>query len=92
MKYKEMRQSRKIITITSAKMNWMAAGYIIGNLLKHKEVSTFKALKENKFSSYWYYAKKYGDGEMENLVRSAIDVNESNKGEVDMEGIAKIDH
>ncbi len=89
MKYKEMWQSRKIYTIVSVEMNWIINGYIIGNLLKHKEVSTFGELKENRFSSYWYYVKKYGDEEMKNLVRSVIDINESNKGEVNMENLAK---
>ncbi len=62
--YKEMWQTRKIIVVTSEEMNWKVSGYIIGNLLKHKEVSTFNELKENIFSSYWYMAGNYGDEEM----------------------------
>jgi len=38
-------------------MDWKVTGYIIGNLLKHKEVGTFNELKQNKFSSFWFTAK-----------------------------------
>ncbi len=90
MKYKEMWQSRRIYTIASPEMSRMVNGYVIGNLLKHKEVSTFEELKNNRFSSYWYYAKKYGDKEMQKLVRAVIDINESNKGEIDLGNLVKI--
>ena len=58
--YKEIWQTRKIIRITSERMNFKVSGYIIGNLLNHKEVSTLKELKESEFSDYWYMADKYG--------------------------------
>lgn len=82
MKYKEMWQSRKIYIITSEEMDWKVTGYIIGNLLKHKEISTFEELKNNKFSSYWYYAKKYEDKIMQDLVSSVIDVKETSEGDI----------
>ncbi len=89
--YQEMWQSRKTIVITSEEMNWKVTGYIIGNLLKHKEVSTFEELKKNKFSSYWYLAEKYGDNEMRSLVYSVIDINEDAWGGIDIEKLNKID-
>jgi len=81
--YKEMWQTRKVIRISSERMNWKVSGYIIGNLLKHKEVGTFKELKQDKFSSYWYMAEKYGDNAMRELVYSVIDVDEDVWGVVD---------
>lgn len=88
--HKEMWQTRKIIRIISERMNWKISGYIIGNLLKHKEVSTFNELKGNQFSSYWYMAQKYGDEEMQNLVRSVIYIDEDVWGVVDMGQLNKI--
>ncbi len=85
--YKDMWQTRKVIWITSERINWKVSGYIIGNLLKHKEASTFVELKQNEFSSYWYMAKRYGDQEMQELVRSVINVDEDVWGGVDMEGL-----
>ncbi len=88
--YKEMWQSRKTIVITSEETNWKISGYIIGNLLKHKEVSTFEELRKNEFSSYWYMAEKYGDNAMRELVYRIIDINEDAWGLVDMERLSKI--
>ena len=85
MPYKEMWQTRKIVRIISEKMNWGISGYIIGNLLKHKEVSTFKELRQNEFSSYWYMAEKYGDDVMRELVCGVINVDEDAWGGVDIE-------
>jgi len=82
--YKEMWQTRKVIRIISEQMNYKVSGYIIGNLLKHKEVSTFEELKQNEFSSYWYMAEKYGDEEIRELVYSVIDVDEDKWGGVDL--------
>ena len=85
--YKEMWQTRKTILITSEKINLRVSGYIIGNLLKHREISTFKELEQNEFSSYRYMADKYGGREMQELVRSVINVNEDAWGGVDMDGL-----
>ena len=46
MKYADMWQSKKTLLIASDEMDWKTTGYIIGNLLKHKEVSTFEELKK----------------------------------------------
>ena len=89
--YKEMWQTRKVIWIASEKMNWKVSGYIIGNLLKHKEVSTFEELKQNRFSSYWYMAKKYGDEEMRHLVYSVIDISEDGRGAINLEFLEEAD-
>jgi len=88
--YNEMWQSRKIIRITSEEMNYKISGYIIGNLLKHKEVSTFEELKENEFSSYWYAADKYGNDIAQELVRGVIDVDEDVHGGVDFNQLKEI--
>lgn len=87
---KDLWQNTKLLQVLSESMDWRVAGYIIGNLLKHKEVGTFNELKENKFSSYWYYAKRYGDHEMQELVRSVIDIPENNKGFVDIKKLNKV--
>ncbi len=82
--YKEMWQSRKILIINNEKSNWRTTGYIIGNLLKHKEVSTFKDLKNCIYSSYCYTVKSIGDSEAQNLVRLVINVEEDKWGVVDI--------
>lgn len=80
IKNTQLWQSTKLLQVTSEIMDWRVTGYINGNLLKHKEVSTFEELKNNKFSSYWYYAQKYGDQDMQESVRSVINIAEDNKG------------
>jgi hypothetical protein len=89
MPYKEMWQTRKVIRITSERMNWKISGYIIGNLLKHKEVSTFEELKQNRFSSLWHMVNKYGDGEMQDLVCRVVDVDEDAWGVVNLSQLDK---
>lgn len=76
MKYKDLWQSKKTLVITSDEMDWRITGYIIGNLLKHKEVNTFDELKNNPFSSYKFIAEKYGDENAQELVRKVIDIRE----------------
>ena len=82
--YNEMWQTRKILRINSHDIDWRVTGYIIGNLIKHKEVSTFQRLKENIFSSYGYMADKYGDEEIEDLVRTVIAIEEDSWGRTDI--------
>lgn len=77
IKYEEMWQTRKILLVKSNEVDWKITGYIIGNLLKHKEVGTFEELKNNLFSSYGYMANKYGDEEMRQLVYRSIKGEES---------------
>ncbi|MFH1822770.1 MAG: transposase [Patescibacteria group bacterium] len=83
--YKDMWQTRKLVVVFSEKANWRITGYIIGNLLKHKEVSTFRDLRNNKFSSYWYIADKYGEKVAKELVYGVIDIDESADNELNME-------
>lgn len=87
--YREIWQSRKILSITSDEMDKKVSGYIAGNLLKHKEVSTFSELRENCFSSFGYMAEKYGDDFMRELVYSVIAVDEDAWGEADMDDLSK---
>jgi REP element-mobilizing transposase RayT len=89
MKYSEMWQTSKTICITSEIMNWKVTAYIIGNLLKHKEVNTFEELKNNPFSSYRYFIKKYGDEFARKLIYNVINVNENAEGEIDFESLRK---
>lgn len=80
VKYKNFWQTTKTYYIKNEKMYWKVIGYIIGNLLKHREVSRFEDLKESPFSSYGYYAKKYSDQTMQELIRGVININEDNEG------------
>lgn len=88
--YKEMWQTRKIIAVTSEDMDLKVTGYIIGNLLKHKEVSTFSELKDNPFSSYRYMVEKYNEEEVKELVREVIVIEEGSWGSVDVKNFNKI--
>ncbi len=90
IKHKDMWQSKKTLLITSDEMDWKTTGYIIGNLLKHKEASTFKELKNNPFSSYRFVVEKYGDECAQELVRKVINVSEDIEGEIDFEGLEKL--
>ena len=65
-------------------MFWKITGYICGNLLKHKEVSTFSELKESPFSSYRYTVEKFGEEFAQMLVRSVINIDESPEGEINL--------
>lgn len=88
--YKDLWQTRKTLVVQSQEMDCKVTGYIIGNLLKHKEVGTFDELKENEFSSYRYTAKKYGDDYAREMVGSVIDIDEDVWGEVDLKKLSKL--
>lgn len=90
VRYKDFWQSTKTFYIKDEIMSWKVTGYIIGNLLKHREVSTFDGLKENPFSSFRYTAEKFGDKMAQELVRSVINVNEDARGIVDIQEFKKI--
>ncbi|MCK5122628.1 MAG: transposase [Candidatus Pacebacteria bacterium] len=90
MKYEDMWQSSKTLLITSDEMNWKTTGYIVGNLLKHKEVSIFEELKKDPFSSYRFTAEKYGDENIQELIRKVINVSEDVEGEVDFKDLKKL--
>ena len=70
-------------------MDWKITGYIIGNLLKHKEINNFEDLKNNPFSSYRYTAEKYGDETARQLVYGVIDVAEDGDGVFNLEKLKK---
>jgi REP element-mobilizing transposase RayT len=82
MNHKQMWQGSKVVRVTTEEMDWKVTGYIIGNLLKHKEVGTFEELNDCPFSSYRYTADKYGEGFARHLVYSVIDVPENAEGMV----------
>lgn len=88
--YEEIWQSCKILRITSEKMNNGISGYIAGNLLKHKEISTFEELKQNRFSSFRFLCARLGDDEARKLVKSVIDIGEDSWGWVDLKKMGKI--
>jgi len=71
-------------------MDWKVIGYIIGNLLKHKEVSTFQELKENPFTSYHEIVKRYGEKFTKELIYNVIDVNENAQGVVNVQGLQRL--
>lgn len=90
-KYKEMWQSTKTVLVPSEEVDLRVTGYIIGNLLKHKEVSTFQELKRNPFSSYGKIAEKYGEKFAKGLVYEVIDVDEDAEGFVDFEELERLE-
>ena len=88
--YKTFWQSTKVHYIKNEEMSWKITGYIIGNFLKHREVSNFNELRENHFSSYYYTAKRFGEKQAQDIVRSVINVQENDEGMVDMKGLDNI--
>ncbi len=90
VKCKNFWQTTKTFFIKDEKMYWQIIGYINGNLLKHREVSRFEDLKENPFSSYGYYAKKYGDNAMRELIRNVINIDEDNEGTLDLKQLKSL--
>lgn len=90
MKYKEMWQSSKILQVVSDEMDWKITGYIAGNLLKHKEVSTFKELKQSPFSCYRQLIKQYGEELIKGLIYNVIDIKEDIEDGIDMDELKKI--
>ena len=88
--YSEMWHSTRVFWVKNDKMFWAIRGYITGNLLKHKELSNFQELYDNLFSSFRYTADKFGFDPLKELVKSVIEVREDSYGEVDIEGIKKL--
>jgi REP element-mobilizing transposase RayT len=80
--HKEIWQSSKLLRVFSQKIDRRIAGYIAGNLLKHKEVSTFDELYSNKFSCYRQIVDKDGLNYANRLVREVIDIKESEEGDI----------
>jgi hypothetical protein len=90
MKYKDLWQGSHILRITSEEMDWKVTGYIIGNLLKHKEVNTLEELQNNPFSSYRTIVEKYGKEVAEQLIYRFIDVDEQNNGLIKLTNLNSI--
>lgn len=88
--YKEFWQSSRAYYVKNEDMSWKVVGYIIGNLLKHREVSTFEELKNNQFSSYKYFVEKFGEEMARNLVYKVINVDEDAEGVIDFEGLKSV--
>jgi hypothetical protein len=80
MKYKDMWQTTKVLQINSPEVDWKVTGYIVGNLLKHKEVSKIEHLEGNIFCSYDEFVKEYGKEVVKDLIYSVINVYENNDG------------
>jgi len=89
--YSEMWHSTRVFWVKDEKMFWGVRGYITGNLLKHKEVSSFQELYDSPFSSFKYTADKFGFDTLIELVKSVIEVREDSYGEVDMKEIEDLD-
>lgn len=91
--YSEMWHSTRVFWIKNNdenKMFWGIRGYIAGNLLKHKEASSFQELYDNPFSSFRYTADKFGLEALRELVKSVIEVKEDSFGEVDVDGMGEL--
>ncbi|MFH0951728.1 MAG: hypothetical protein V1838_00890 [Patescibacteria group bacterium] len=89
-RYSEMWQSSRTIRVISEAMDWKVTGYIIGNLLKHKEVSTFNELKEDPFSSFKEIAEQCGEERARQLVYSVIEANEDSRGSLSIHSLEKL--
>jgi hypothetical protein len=71
-------------------MNWKVSGYIMGNLLKHREVDNFYELAKSPYSSFGYKMIKYGEKNARSLVRGVIVVDEDSDGEVNVKELTKL--
>lgn len=89
-KHDQFWQTQKTYSVRDESSYWKILGYIIGNLLKHKEVSTFEELKENHFSSYWHITEKYDNKFAQSLVREVINLPEDNKRLIDFKNLKDI--
>ncbi len=83
LKYEDMWQPPKTLKILSEEMDWKVTGYIIGNLLKHKEVSKIEHLAGNIFCSYDEFVKEYGKEVAKDLIYKVINVAENADDEID---------
>lgn len=88
IKYKEFWSSIRVLWIQPKDdIYWAIQGYVIGNLLKHREVSTFNELYQDPFNSFQYIADKHGFDFACNIVREVIIVDENADGEVELNGL-----
>jgi len=89
-KYPAMWSGAKAIVINKEEVYWRVVGYIIGNLIKHKEHSLIKELADNPFTSYASVVKEWGEEFANNLIFSVMAIEEDSSGEVDMENLIKM--
>ncbi len=89
-KYKEIWQGTKASIVYDEKAHWRVIGYIIGNLLKHRELGTFHELADDPFSSYKEFVAEYGVEMAKNLVYSVINVPENAEGEVELKVLSGV--
>ncbi|MDP2917993.1 MAG: transposase [bacterium] len=85
--YPTIWHSTRVLWIKDEKMLRAIQGYVNGNLLKHKQVSNFQELYDNPFSSFKYYADKYGFIYAKNMVMDVIQIDEDAQGGIDMKGL-----
>lgn len=85
IKHKDIWQSTRTYFITDDDMYWSVQGYVIGNLLKHREVNNFQELYDDPYTSFQYVADKYGFDFACNIVKAVVAVEE------DAEGIVKLE-
>lgn len=88
--YNEIWGTKKTIRVWNEDMYWKIIGYVCGNLLKHRELGTFEELKDSWFSSYGYFARKYGDEMMKEIVYRVIDVDENAENSIEMEEMKEV--
>ena len=92
-KYRARNESGKMwldsksLIVYNQKSLLRVIGYIAGNLLKHKEVKSFKELKQCPFSSYRQLVEQIGDEEAGDIVRRVIRIEEDNDYLIDLSKI-----
>lgn len=86
----EIWQSTKVYWMRDDDSYWRVIGYIVGNLIKHKEVSTFRELYEYPYSSFKYVVDTYGWGEAIRMVKEVIDAPEDAYGVVDFKKLKSL--
>ena len=84
-KYKTMWQTSKVQIIYEDENIEKIEGYIIGNLLKHKEVPTFDQIYDLPFSSMKSVVDEKGVEYAKNLVFDVIEFEENSSGDVQFE-------
>jgi hypothetical protein len=82
-RYSTFWQTHHEMIIENKLIDLKITGYIIGNLLKHREVGRICDLWDCPFSSYASIAKRYGREQADALIRQVINVNENSRGEID---------
>jgi REP element-mobilizing transposase RayT len=90
LKYKDIWQPPKTVKIFSDEVSWKVTGYIIGNLIKHKEVSKIDQLEENVFCSYKKFIQEYNKETAKDLIHRVINVYENADNWVDFKELENL--